>query len=280
MAKKQKGPKIIKQNFFLYNIVIQPVDRQTPEAYIDLFKKIFSLQLTIRLSSNSYLRMMSLNHYDNGPLSGNFVKYQDLDEDKWYNSETNTIEQVKVDKNLHPNGKEIGFIFYPDKHRLVVESYLTTTQVKLFFEKVLGLTTEGTGMDVVFNVVKTEESISKIASNKHLTKLEICIYYTNSDNPEGWERLMDEENKESNVTKLILTATGKPEKPIDVQKNTMLTTALNLSRENGYVRAVEQTAKGKKTISSEQNPEVLRVKYPEGESIIQRLRNLLFGGTN
>ena len=53
--------------------------------------------------------MMSLNFHDNGPLSGTFVKYQELEEDGWYNSITNSIQQVDVDENLHPNGKEIGF---------------------------------------------------------------------------------------------------------------------------------------------------------------------------
>lgn len=279
MAKKQKGPKIIRQNFYLFNMVIQPVEKQSPERYINVFRDIFNRGMSVKISKNSFLRMMSLNFYENGgPLYGTFVKYQELEDKGWYNSVTNSLQQVNVDEHLYPNGHEIGFYFYPDKHRLVVESYLRPTQVKHFFEKSIESIVEGTDMDVVFHVVKTKEAISKIAENKNLTKLEICIYYTNSDNTKGWERFMDEENKESNVSKIIFTATGRSHKPIDVAKNTMLKAALTLSRENGYVRAEEQTNSGKKKITSEDSPEVLKIRTTEGDSVLQKVRNCLFGG--
>ena len=282
MAPIKKGRKTIKQNFYLYNMVIQPEDRQNPEAYINIFKKIFDLRQSIKLSSNYYLRMMSLNydHDGQGLLSGTFVKYQELKEEGWYNSKTNSFQEVNVDENLHPDGKEIWFYFYPDKHRLVVESFLTTVQVQTYFEKFLGIVTEGSGMSVAFNIVKTKEAISQIATNKHLIKLEITIYYTNSDNFNGWERMLDEDNKKTNVTNLKLTASGHVDKPINVEENKLLMSALTLSRENGYAKAVEHTKNGRKTISSDKSPENIGIKYPEGESVIQLLRNKLFGSVS
>ena len=280
MNKIKKGRKTIKQNFYLYNLVIQPKERQEPKAYIELFKQIFNLRQSIRLSTTYSLRMMSLNFVEDGTLSGTFVKYQNLKEEGWYNSKTNSFQDVNIDENLHPDGKEVKFYFFPDKHRLVVESFLTTEQVRMYFDKFLSAVTEGSGIDVVFNVVKSEEGISLISTNKHLTKLEISISYTNSDNYNGWERMIDEGNKKANVTKLKITATGRADNPIDVKENPLLMSALALSKDNGFATATEQTQQGKKTISSEKSPENIGLKYPEGESIIQLLRNKLFGSVN
>lgn len=280
MAKNKKGRKTIKQSFYLYNMVIQPVEKQSPDAYIDIFKRIFNLRESVPLSKSYHLAMRSLNFQNDGSLYGTFIKFQDLEKENWYNSKTNTFEPVEINEDLHPNIKEIAFYFYPDRHRLAVESYIAPSLVLLFFEKNLSLVTEGSEVEVVFNVVKTKESIAKIASNKSLTKLEICISYTNSDNLQGWERFIDKDNKDSNVTSMKLTATGQADKPIDLEKNRMLLAALALSRENGYASAIERTDNGIKKISSEDSPEIVRIKYPEGESVIQSLRNCIFNGIN
>ncbi len=261
-------------------MVVQPVERQSPEVYVDLFKKIFTHGQPIKLSSKYYLRMMSLNIINDDYLAGTFVKYQDQNEDEWYNSETNSFQNVDLDKNLHPDGKEILFYFFPSIHRLVVENYLTTEQVRFYFDKYLTTITEGSGISVVFNIVKSDQGISSIVSNKHLTKLEISISYTNSDIYDGWERLLDESSKKTNVTNLKLTATGRADKPINVEENPLLMSALALSKDNGFAKAVEQTEAGKKIISSDKSPENIGIKYPEGESFIELLRNKLFGSVN
>ena len=111
-------------------------------------------------------------------------------------------------------------------------------------------------------------------------KFPFLILYTNSDNFDGWERLLDEDNKKTNVTNLKLTASGHADKPINVEGNKLLMSALTLSRENGYAKAVEHTENGRKIISSEKNPENIGIKYPEGESVVQLLRNKLFGSVS
>ena len=124
-----------------------------------------------------------------GLIYGSLINYTKLNEEGWFNEETEEIEDVNINPNLNPNSKEWEYFFLPQAHRLAI------------FEDALNkVTDKNKGENVKVNIVATEDAIEKIFNAVQLTNLEIKVSYTNNDNNDEWEAIIDEQMKESEVS--------------------------------------------------------------------------------
>lgn len=270
-AKKLQREKTLKLRS--YNIVLQPVERQSKEGYDTLFKKLFD-QSPVRVYRNYFLKFKSMDSTDD-IVSGTLVKFAKLQGDNWYNSKTNDYENVDVDPNKHPNPKEYQYYFSPKAHRLYVQADLPVEQVKKFFKKLISLALgDSDETNVEFNVVSTKESIDRIISSQKVSKIVIRISYSNGENYDQWSKMMDDDNKASNTKTLTLIAEGSKEHPINVSKNDLLCAGLEISRTNGEAIATEFTDRGTMRISTQDSPEQTDIKYRGTNSLMDKILNL------
>ena len=272
MAKRKEREKTLKLR--CYNIVIQPVESQDKENYTKLFKKFFELNPPVCVYGDRYMRFKSMNFSEDGLIYGTLVNFVQLSGEDWYNSETNDYENVNVNPSLHPNVKEYNYYFSPSKHKLYIEIGVAVKQADKFLTTLISQATQALGYDAVCNVVSSQESIERIISAKRLTRLVIRIHYSNSDNPDGWAGMIDNDNKESNIRTLKVEATGTKGNPIELENNNMMLGCLSLSRVNGDAIATVVTDNGTEHISTQDSPEQTEVKYRNQDCILDKVKHL------
>lgn len=272
MCAKQKD-KVLKLR--AYNIVLQPAGRQSQEGYVTLFRKMFEKNTPIKVYGDRYMKFKSMNFGDD-IISGTLVKFVQLSGDDWYNSKTNTYENVEVNPDQHPNPSEYQYFFLPSHHRLYVQADLAVRQVDTFFHSLISKAVEDTGdeEDATFNVISTKESIDRIINSPSISKIVIRISYSNAEPFDKWAKLMDDGNKESNTKTLTLTAVGTRNHPIDLSKSELLRAALELSRSNGNAVATVYTENGTEHISTQDSPEQTDVRYNNPGSLIGKIKRL------
>ena len=71
-----------------------------------------------------------------GLIYGSLINYTKLNEEGWFNEETEEIEDVNINPNLNPNSKEWEYFFLPQAHRLAIfeDANTSSSQIAYFFE--------------------------------------------------------------------------------------------------------------------------------------------------
>lgn len=267
---KEKSKKIR-----LYNIAIYPEECQSTERYIQLFKKVKEEKIRINTYSDKNTRIRTLYEHD-GLIYGSLINYTQLNEEGWFNEETEEIEDVDINPNLNPNSKEWEYFFLPQAHRLAIFENAKTspTQIASFFERALNeVTDKDKDESVKINIIATEDAIEKIFNAEQLTRLEINVSYTNNDNNDEWEAVIDKQMKQSEVSDVSTTASGTKKKPIKLKKQTFLGGMLKLSRENGYAKATAYFDGRRKKIDTKEHPLIEEVRYENEDSLLNRIKS-------
>ena len=97
-----------------------------------------------------------------GLIYGSLINYTKLNEEGWFNEETEEIEDVNINPNLNPNSKEWEYFFLPQAHRLAIfeDANTSSSQIAYFFEDALNkVTDKNKGENVKVNIVATEDAI-------------------------------------------------------------------------------------------------------------------------
>ena len=197
-----------------------------------------------------------------GLIYGSLINYTKLNEEGWFNEETEEIEDVNINPNLNPNSKEWEYFFLPQAHRLAI------------FEDALNkVTDKNKGENVKVNIVATEDAIEKIFNAVQLTNLEIKVSYTNNDNNDEWEAIIDEQMKESEVSVVSTKVSGTKKKPIKLKKKTFLGGMLKLSRENGYAKATAYFDGKRDVINTKEHPLIDEVRYENEDSLLDKIKS-------
>ena len=170
-----------------------------------------------------------------GLIYGSLINYTKLNEEGWFNEETEEIEDVNINPNLNPNSKEWEYFFLPQAHRLAIFEDANT-------------------------------SSSQIA-------LEIKVSYTNNDNNDEWEAIIDEQMKESEVSVVSTKVSGTKKKPIKLKKKTFLGGMLKLSRENGYAKATAYFDGKRDVINTKEHPLIDEVRYENEDSLLDKIKS-------
>ena len=211
-----------------------------------------------------------------GLIYGSLINYTKLNDEGWFNEETEEIEDVNINPNLNPNSKEWEYFFLPQAHRLAIfeDANTSSSQIAYFFEDALNkVTDKNKGENVKVNIVATEDAIEKIFNAVQLTNLEIKVSYTNNDNNDEWEAIIDEQMKESEVSVVSTKVSGTKKKPIKLKKKTFLGGMLKLSRENGYAKATAYFDGKRDVINTKEHPLIDEVRYENEDSLLDKIKS-------
>ena len=271
---KKKEPKDISYKFRFYNIVIQPVGKQSPENYEMLFRKMFEKNTPVSVYGKYHLKFKSMD-FKGEMITGQLVKYMILDGKDWYNSETNEIENIDVDPSLHPNVKVVDYAFSTKYHRMALSAEVPVDQVLKFIDALIAIASDGTGMEVKTNVISTRQSIENIRTAKDVTKLIIQLSYSNGDNYDEWDALMDNDMKDSDVRDLKIEASSTRGNPLKIDKSRMLSSALALARNNGTASATVYENGYRQVLSTQSSPEEKTIKSPDRAGVLSQFKDLI-----
>lgn len=272
MAKKQISNSI---KLTFYNVVIQPVSQQSPERYKELINKIYSDKVAINTYSDKYTCIRILKE-EGDLIRGQLVNYTELSNQNWYNSSTNETEDINLDPSLHPNAKKWEFYFLPKTHTLAVTSIAPVRQIDNFFTMAFNSVADKTkDEEIQFNVISSKDSIEKIVNAETLTSIEIVVSYSNNDNNEDWDRLIDESLKSSDVRRAEVKMTGSRKNPIKLLANSMIQGLLNLSRRNGRAKAIVYENGKREAISTSSSPDTATILYTDETNMIESIERKL-----
>lgn len=272
---KEKVKKItLKVQYF--NVVVFPKEKQEPQTYITLLDKIRNDKVTINTYQDKCMRILSLEKI--GELYvGKLANFTQLDDEPWFDDDSEQRKVMDIDKHLHPNYKEWDFYFLPSVHCLCLPTKSSVSQTRKFFEKAFEEVLKNQD-DVHVNIecITSFETIEAIFASQNLTKLEIDVSYSNNDNNEGWEALMDNNMKDSNVDKFKGTFSSLKDKSLSFVKDSFIGGLVSLTRKNGSAKAHERKGRKIEVIDTDRHPQVDKLqveennKYPALTELIKK----------
>ena len=275
MKKDNKNPSN-KIDLTLYNVVILPSSRQSPDRYVELFQKILERHISYATYGDKYTQIFSL-HKGDDILYGELINYTQLDSNKdWYNSTKGEIESFKFDVNMHPNVKKWIYFFRPSTHTLAVTSNASVSQIDKYFTYALSEVADDSAEEEIrFNVISSKETIEKILNASDLTSLEVKVHYSNNDSGDDWQEKIDDSMKDSDIRSANLKVTGTKKSPIKILKESFIAGFIKLGRKNGEITAISNEGGKRKVISTKNLPEKVSVKYDNEAGLLSKLMQIL-----
>lgn len=271
MKKKANG-KTIKVRFF--NVVIQPAHKQNEDNYKALINEIFSKGYEYITAPDKKTKMRSLNT-SSDMVFGTLVNYMKLDtDDLWYNSANDDFEQVDVDPNLNPKGKEWEYYFYPKTHRIAIPSKrgVSHGQIYNFFSKAFKDAANTLGFeDAAVNIVTSSEGIEAIFNLTEIEKLTVEVSYSNNDNNDAFDQAIDDQLKDMNIGKLKTTAQPPKNSRFTLKKDSYLGALVRLCKNNGWAKAEGRVMGHVKKVNTDQYPKEFELKKVTDENILQKI---------
>lgn len=271
MGKKATGKNV---KVRIFNVVIQPVSKQKENNYKALINEVFNKGYEYITTSDKKTKIRSLNISDN-MMYGTLVNYMELDtEDLWYNSAKDNFEQVEVDPNLNPKGKEWKYYFCPKYHRIAVPSMqgISYSQIYNFFTKAFNEAAQILGLeDVAVNIVTSSEGIEAIFKLVEINKLTVEVSYSNNDNNDAFDQRIDDELKGMNIGKLKTVAQPPQNSNFTLEKKSFLGALLRLSKNNGRAKA-EGRVDGKLTkVNTDKYPKEVKMTKVTDENFLNKI---------
>lgn len=184
------------------------------------------------------------------------LSYTVIDPEAFYNKRSQ--EDVKMenwDENIVANKKEADLYFIPSIHTLAVKSSaeIGLKNVVYYLAEALNKI-EPEIFDV--DVIVEKDVLNKILTAHLITHLYANISYSNPGHTHGFEAAFDSKLRGMGGGRFEFTATGSKEHPLNNEEDGMLPAIVNLSEQNGYVRAtIQSTANSKlEKIDSSEHP--------------------------
>lgn len=260
------------EQFYIINIKIHSEDENKQDLYSSTFNQIYNFKdFFVKIGNKNGLvlkkidklqlskdqlgiefRSLEYNQYE--IFWGEFVKYKIEDEnDKHYNTVSKEIKSGDPNAIEKPNATQIHFYFIPSIHRifLPIKSKLTPLQVKNFFEKAL---LEIYASEEYFNIdiAKSTEVVEKIYKFRTLEKLELHISYTNDDLGGDAKTFMDNLMKDANINNYKGEYKAEKNESLNLESK-LVKGGIELSKENGEVKAIGTNNFGNKVIINTKN---------------------------
>lgn len=258
----------------IFNVVIQPVSKQKENNYKALINEVFNKGYEYITASDKKTKIRSLNISDN-MMYGTLVNYMKLDtEDLWYNSAKDNFEQVEVDPNLNPKGKEWKYYFCPKYHRIAVPSMqgISYSQIYNFFTKAFNEAAQILGLeDVAVNIVTSSEGIEAIFKLVEINKLTVEVSYSNNDNNDAFDQRIDDELKGMNIGKLKTIAQPPQNSNFTLDKNSYLGALVRLCKNNGWAKAEGRVGGKVAKVNTDQYPKEVKMTKVTDENLLHKM---------
>lgn len=239
------------------NIVTQP---HSPERYLDLMRRLWSLKRSIRIRGTQCLMIGELARVNKArPLDGFFgrmYRFDQIDDDApWFNIEDHSVATdddmalVSIPNNLKPNLVMFDFVFFPNGHKLYLEAKsgkraLSPLTLQRFF---LGLCNHPRIQEefgkVEITVLPDREQLEAIFSMHRLAKLTIDIRRPNPDDfGEDEEDQVFRRFDGIGVRRMVQSLTAEPGESITPDNE--LSIIARVASKNGKVEGVGYSAIG------------------------------------
>lgn len=271
MGKKVTGKNV---NVRIFNVVIQPTSKQNEDNYKALINEIFHKGYEYITVSDKKTKIRSLNTSGN-MMYGTLVNYMKLDaDDPWYNSAKDDFEQVDVDPNLNPKGKEWNYYYCPQYHRIAVPAVqgVSYSQIYNFFSKAFNEAAQTLGLeDVAVNIVTSSEGIEAIFSLTEINKLTVEVSYSNNDNNDAFDQSIDNELKGMNIGKLKTVAKPPKNSKFTLKKRSYLGALVRLCKNNGWAKAEGRVGGKVRKVNTDQYPKEVKMTKVTEENLLQKI---------
>lgn len=257
--------KLIRRKFKFINFILYPTERQNPVEYVKVLSRIFADRLSVRTSGEKQTFMTELIQMGSnyrGVLSN--AIFVDPDS-KVIDKDSYVIKASEINPNEGLNLKQWTFYFFPKYHRMAIESAASLTQAVKFFQNAFK---EIVGDEELYTIsIETDKGfINRIIEAKGLSRLTVNISYTNNDNVEDWDEIMDEQLRSSGANKSQFTFKSSAAGSIQPAKSKMMSAILNLSKSNGNAKATIIRDDGKlEVVNTDNHPKIAVVSYAEDE---------------
>lgn len=252
----------------VWNLVnIKARQEQTASHYVEVFRRLYAEDPLIKFprggksGSLKNIQFSELLEEDGTPrwIHIGLLSYTVIDPEAFYNKRSR--EDVKMenwDENIVANKKEADLYFIPSIHTLAVKSNaeIGLKNVVYYLAEALNRI-EPEIFDV--DVIVEKDILNKILTAHLITHLYANISYSNPGHTHGFEAAFDSKLRGMGGGRFEFTATGSKERPLNNEEDGMLPAIVNLSEQNGYVRAtIQSTANSKlEKIDSSEHPKKL-----------------------
>lgn len=257
--------KRIANQWTTWNLVnIKARQEQTTSHYVEAFRRLYAKDPLIKFprggksGSLKSVQLSELLEEDGNPcwIHIGLLSYTVIDPEAFYNKRSQ--EDVKMenwDENIVANKKEADLYFIPSIHTLAVKSSaeIGLKNVVYYLAEALNKI-EPEIFDV--DVIVEKDVLNKILTAHLITHLYANISYSNPGHTHGFEAAFDSKLRGMGGGRFEFTATGSKEHPLNNEEDGMLPAIVNLSEQNGYVRAtIQSTANSKlEKIDSSEHP--------------------------
>ncbi|EPP6381552.1 DUF4747 family protein [Vibrio alginolyticus] len=178
------------------NIVTHP---HSPENYLKLFSAAQKLEIPVRVRGEQYGSIIHVSKLDKdqklSPILGEIVKYTNIDKQSdWYDlvskdvaSEEDQLKIKQLPDHLKPNMARFSFIFFPDTHLMVFETYCDSKTLSInYAQKIVHDTLNNPLLldkfgEVNVTVIPQTDQIDELLN---LTGLKTLRMVTNRPNPD------------------------------------------------------------------------------------------------
>lgn len=216
----------------LLNIVL--LHNQSPESYVDLFKKMVYFDHVIKLRGEHYIELLkfeklaTLNMYE-----CTIVSYMGIRPNAWFNQRSKTIESIESNEDWYANTKKAIFYFIPDVHKLCLMSgsEITIQNIKKYID---GASSKILGSEQVHtNFVTSKDEITEACKELNINRIKLTINYSNKDSTEGFEETFDDLAKDDNIALINMEIHSAENEDLNVNKGGMVDSLINLVTRKG-----------------------------------------------
>ena len=230
----------------VWNLInIKARREQTSKHYVEAFRTLYEVDPLVSLqrggksaSLKSVIFSETLDE-NNVPqwIHICLLSYTIVDSDAFYNKRSR--EDVILsdwNEDLVANKKEADLYFIPSTHTLAIQSSskITLKNVVFYLSEALNQIEPET-FDV--DVIVERDILERISNAYAVTHLYANISYSNPGHSAGFEAAFDDKLRRMAANRIEIIASGSKENPLNNEEDGLFQAILNLSEQNGYVKA-------------------------------------------
>ena len=264
------------------NIKFSDQSRQRPEEYSNLWNFIAKRRIFGRTYSKQAILIPGFkNIFEDDPLRGIYgfmYKYYNLDPNtRWIDIATaEPIDDsivTAIPHNIKPDYKDVVFVFYPQRHRLIFDyEIMTPSSAKFAFENLFAHkdVKNNFGQIEVF-VISSSDEIERVIQLPNKTSINIRLTIPNPEDLSVEDTRVFQRLQGQNISSLSLVQ--KSRHPDGIELGDYEKSLMRLSCANGRTDVTVKESGESVTYSTKNSPQVIVGSYdPDQQTHIEAVR--------
>lgn len=242
---------------------------QTPSHYVEAWNRINEQDPMVEMprATNRFVSVKRMSfcsemdeHQQPMWIKTTLVAYTLIDPEAFYNRRTKEDLCMDWDEDIAANKKESNVYFVPSVHKLAVRkgSEITLNYLLYYLQNAFNRI-DPEGFDV--DVIKDRNTLEQILTAYSILSIEAEVSFSNPGHTNGFRGLFEEKIREACPNRLSLKLTGSKDNPLRSGEDGIIPALVNMSEENGSVKAVIQRTESSESelIDTEQHPLVYTI---------------------